>query len=223
MSNQQEVLKILARELPDTGPTLNFKNTFELLVAVILSAQCTDKQVNKTTAGLFARYQTPQEFANLTPEQLAKEIKGCGLYRNKSLHIIKTCRILVEKYGGKVPDNLVELRSLPGVGRKTANVVLNIAYQKPTFPVDTHVFRVARRLGLSSGNTILQVEKDLMKLIPEQERGNWHHRLIQFGRTICTSKKPQCHHCPVNKFCRQTGRNNNASSAGGTGNTRQYR
>ncbi|SFF97144.1 DNA-(apurinic or apyrimidinic site) lyase /endonuclease III [Desulfotomaculum arcticum] len=202
MSNKQEILKILIRELPDTGPTLNFNNTFELLLAVILSAQCTDKQVNKTTANLFSKYQTPEDFACLAPEQLEQEIKGCGLYRNKSLHIIKTSRILVEKYGGKVPDNLLALQSLPGVGRKTANVVLNIAYQKPTFPVDTHVFRVSRRLGLSGGNTSFQVEKDLIKLIPEQERGSWHHRLIQFGRTICTSRGPKCDHCPVEKFCK---------------------
>ncbi|WP_027363268.1 endonuclease III [Desulfotruncus alcoholivorax] len=202
MVNKQEILKILARELPDIGPTLNFNSTFELLLAVILSAQCTDKQVNKTTANLFAKYRTPRDFANLTPEQLGKEIKGCGLYRNKSLHIIKTSRILVEKYGGKVPDNLIELQSLPGVGRKTANVVLNIAYNKPTFPVDTHVYRVSRRLGLSGGNTALQVENDLIELIPEKERGNWHHRLIQFGRTICTSRVPKCDHCPVKKFCK---------------------
>lgn len=202
MSYKQEILKILALELPDTGPTLNFSNTFELLLAVILSAQCTDKQVNKTTANLFTKYPTPEDFASLSQEQLEKEIKGCGLYRNKSLHIIKTSRILVEKFGGKVPDNLLELRSLPGVGRKTANVVLNIAYQKPTFPVDTHVYRVSRRLGLSGGNTALQVEKDLIKLIPGQERGNWHHRLIQFGRTTCTARGPKCKNCPVIRFCK---------------------
>ncbi|AGL01859.1 endonuclease III [Desulfoscipio gibsoniae DSM 7213] len=180
---------------------MHFRNPFELLIAVILSAQCTDKQVNKTTAGLFEKYKTPQDFAVLSQQQLADEIKGCGLYRNKSLHIIKTCKILSERYGGRVPDNLVDLEALPGVGRKTANVVLNLAFGKPTFPVDTHVYRVARRLGLSFGNTPRRVERDLTDLIPEAERGIWHHRLIHFGRSCCTARNPICIDCVVAQYC----------------------
>lgn len=172
-----------------------------MLIAVILSAQCTDKQVNKTTAGLFAKYKTPYDFAALSQEELAREIKGCGLYRNKSLHIIKTCRILAERYGGRVPGNFNDLQALPGVGRKTANVVLNIAFGQPTFPVDTHIYRVSRRLGLSNGNTPRRVEKDLTGLIPAAERGHWHHRLIYFGRSCCTARNPRCAECVVAQYC----------------------
>jgi len=135
---------------------------------------------------------------------LAREIRGCGLHRNKSLHIIKTCRLLEEKYGGQVPEDPAVLQSLPGVGRKTANVVLNVAFGKPTFPVDTHIFRVARRLGLSSSSTPLRVEKDLTRLIPPAERGVWHHRLISFGRSTCSARNPKCHECTVNRYCRHS-------------------
>jgi endonuclease-3 len=188
---------------------LHFRNPFELLIAVILSAQCTDKQVNKTTASLFEKYKTPQEFAVLSQQQLADEIKGCGLYRNKSLHIIKTCKILAERYRGRVPDHFIDLQALPGVGRKTANVVLNLAFGKPTFPVDTHVYRVARRLGLSYGSTPRRVEKDLTDLIPVTERGIWHHRLIHFGRSCCTARNPNCADCVVAQYCVKTKKQEN--------------
>ncbi len=180
---------------------MQFSNPFELLIAVILSAQCTDKQVNKTTNSLFKKYKTPQDFAALSQDQLADEIKGCGLYRNKSLHIIKTCKILTERYGGRVPGNFVDLQALPGVGRKTANVVLNLAFGQPTFPVDTHIYRVARRLGLSFGNTPRMVEKNITDLIPVAERGIWHHRLIHFGRNVCTARNPNCADCIVAQYC----------------------
>lgn len=201
MGNTQKILDLLAEHIPHTGPTLCFANSFELLIAVMLSAQCTDKQVNKITANLFNKYKTPGQFARLSYEQLAQEIKGCGLYRNKSKHIVETSRIIVEKFGGQVPDNLTDLQSLPGVGRKTANVVLNIAFGKPTFPVDTHIFRVARRLKLSTGQTPLQVERDLNDLIPPGERRIWHHRLIHFGRTTCKARKPHCHQCVIQEYC----------------------
>ncbi len=180
---------------------MQYSNPFELLIAVILSAQCTDKQVNKTTEVLFEKYKTPQDFAVLSQYQLADEIKGCGLYRNKSLNIIKTCKILSERYGGRVPGKFIDLQSLPGVGRKTANVVLNLAFGQPTFPVDTHVYRVARRLGLSFGNTPRMVEKSITDLIPMAERGAWHHRLIHFGRTVCTARNPKCADCVVSQYC----------------------
>ena len=197
----KKILELLAEHIPNAEPTLNFNNPFELLIAVILSAQCTDKQVNKTTEVLFKKYKTPQDFAVLSHDELAEEIKGCGLYRNKSLHIIKTSKLLAERYGGRVPDNLVALLTLPGVGRKTANVVLNLAYGKPTFPVDTHVYRVARRLGLSSGNTPRMVENDLITIIAIDERGTWHHRLIHFGRSVCTARNPKCTECVVEQYC----------------------
>jgi endonuclease-3 len=207
MIHKQKVLDLLAEAIPQAGPTLQFSNSFELLIAVILSAQCTDKQVNKTTEGLFEKYKTPQDFAVLSQYELADEIKGCGLYRNKSLHIIQTCKILVDRYGGQVPGNFDELQALPGVGRKTANVVLNVAFGQPTFPVDTHVYRVARRLGLSSGNTPRMVEKDITDLIPVDERGTWHHRLIHFGRTVCMARNPNCTDCVVAQYCLKAKKN----------------
>lgn len=201
MIYKKKILELLAEHIPNAEPTLHFKNAFELLIAVILSAQCTDKQVNKTTEVLFEKYKTPQDFAVLSQLELAEEIKGCGLYRNKSLHIIKTCKLISERYGGQVPDNFLALQALPGVGRKTANVVLNLAFGKPTFPVDTHVYRVARRLGLSAGNTPRAVEKDLMDLIDVSARGVWHHRLIHFGRSVCTARNPKCAECVVEQYC----------------------
>jgi len=199
--HKQKIISLLEGHIPLAGPNLHFKNAFELLIAVILSAQCTDKQVNKTTTRLFAKYKTPQDFASLSNEQLAEEIKECGLYRNKSRHIIKTASKLVKNYNGKIPDSLLELQSLPGVGRKTANVVLNLAFGKPTFPVDTHIYRISRRLGLSNGNTPRQVERDLVSIIPEIERGVWHHRLIEFGRTTCIARSPRCSSCIVQDYC----------------------
>lgn len=183
------------------GPTLRYGNPFQLLVAVILSAQCTDQRVNMTTERLFARYKTPEDFASLRPEALAEEIRGCGLYHNKSRHIIETSRILVEKFESRVPDNQADLESLPGVGRKTANVVLSVAFGRPAFPVDTHIFRVSRRLGLSGGKNPRQVEDDMTRLFPAGELGAWHHRLIHFGRTTCTARKPACGSCALKNYC----------------------
>ncbi len=200
-ANHKKILKLLAGHIPDAGPTLNYSSPFELLVAVILSAQCTDVRVNIVTARLFARYRTPGDFAALEQEVLAEEIRDCGLYRNKSRHIIETARILLEQFGGLVPDNLKSLESLPGVGRKTANVVLSVAFGVPAFPVDTHIFRVTRRLGLTKGKNPLQVEQDLSRLLPAAELGNWHHRLIHFGRTTCTARKPDCANCVVGALC----------------------
>lgn len=191
----------MAEHIPTAVPTLHYSNPFELLVAVMLSAQCTDRRVNITTARLFTRYRTPRDFAALEQKTLAEEIRDCGLYRNKSRHIIETSRILLEKFGGLVPDNLQDLESLPGVGRKTANVVLSVAFGVPAFPVDTHIFRVTRRLGLSNGRNPFQVEQDLTRLIPATELGVWHHRLIHFGRSTCTARKPDCGNCAVRLYC----------------------
>ncbi len=200
-ASTQIILKLLAEHIPQAGPFLRFNNPFELLVAVILSAQCTDQRVNKTTARLFSKYSGPEDFAALSPEKLEDEIRDCGLYRNKSRQIIETSKILVEKYGGQVPGVRTDLESLPGVGRKTASVVLNVAFGKPAFPVDTHIYRVARRLGLSAGKTPRQVEDDMSRLLSPAEFGIWHHRLIHFGRNTCTARKPKCWQCVVSDYC----------------------
>lgn len=200
-ANLKAALDQLSRLYPNARTELVYANPFQLLIAVILSAQSTDRQVNKITRRLFEKYKTPEDFASLTPEELAKEIKGCGLFRNKSKNIINTCRLLVESFGSRVPDKLLDLEKLPGVGRKTANVVLNIAYGKPAMPVDTHVFRVARRLGFSKGKTPAAVEKDLMARIPSAMWGDVHHWLIYHGRRVCKARNPRCGDCPLNSYC----------------------
>jgi endonuclease-3 len=197
----REILAILSQTYPDAGTALRFETPFQLLVAAMLSAQTTDRQVNKITERLFKRYREPQDFARLNPEELAREIKGCGLYKNKSRNIIATSRILVEKYNSQVPRTLGELELLPGVGRKTANVVLNVAFGQPTLPVDTHVFRVSHRLGLARGKTPEKTEEELLAIIPEYARRAAHHQLIAHGRTICTARRPRCNICPVAHLC----------------------
>lgn len=197
----REILAVLARTYPKSKTALNFASPFQLLVAAMLSAQSTDRQVNIITAGLFLRYRTPADFARLTPAELAEEIKGCGLYRNKSKNIIATSRTLVEKYGSIVPSTREELEQLPGVGRKTANVVLNVAFGQPALPVDTHVFRVSHRLGLSGARTPERTEADLLKLIPEALRRDAHHQLITHGRQICRARRPRCPVCPLAGLC----------------------
>lgn len=200
-NNIKIILDRLARHIPSATTSLVYGSPFQLLVAVVLSAQCTDRRVNITTARLFDRYKTPEDFAALDPEELAEEIRDCGLYRNKSRNIVAASRMLVEKFGGRVPGNLADLESLPGVGRKSANVVLSVAFGQPAFPVDTHVLRVCRRLGFSQGKNPRQVEKDMTRLLPAGELGIWHHRLIHFGRTTCKARKPNCPGCPVRQYC----------------------
>lgn len=197
----REVLDRLAAMYPEAGTALKYGSTFQLLVAVMLSAQCTDRQVNKITAGLFKKYSRPEDFADLEWEELAQHIKGCGLYRNKSRNIVGASRILVEKHGSRVPANREDLEALPGVGRKTANVVLNIAFNRPVMPVDTHVFRTSRRLGLSGGKTPAAVERDLMRVVPPERLGKVHHYLILHGRELCRSRSPRCGECTLAGLC----------------------
>ncbi len=197
----REVLDRLAGLYPDAGTALKYGSTFQLLVAVMLSAQCTDRQVNKITAGLFEKYRTPEDFAALGWEDLARLIKGCGLHRNKSRNIVGVSRILVEKYGSRVPADREALEALPGVGRKTANVVLSVAFNKPVMPVDTHVFRTSRRLGLSSGKTPGAVEKDLVGVVPRDLLGRIHHCLILHGREVCRARNPLCSGCALSDLC----------------------
>lgn len=210
----EKIINLLACTYPENVSTqLNFNSPFELLVATILSAQCTDKQVNKITRSLFKKYNKPEHFAYLSPEELEPLIKGCGLYKNKSRNIIKASQILVERYNSQIPKSFKELSKLPGVGRKTANVILNVAFGLPTMPVDTHIFRVSKRLGLATGNTPEKVEKELMELIPPPKRGEFHHRLIAHGRKVCRARNPLCEKCKLRKFC--------VSTAGNTLNQRE--
>lgn len=200
-----EQIAILGQVYKDAKPALKFTNPFELLVAVILSAQCTDARVNIATERLFAKAPTPQAIIDMGLEALEAEIKDCGLFRNKAKNIMATCQILVKEYGGEVPQDFAALLSLPGVGRKTANVVSSIAFDRPAIAVDTHVFRVANRLKLAVGETPLEVEKGLMKAIPRELWSQAHHWLIWHGRRICRSRKPLCGECPLAEVCPSVG------------------
>jgi len=192
---------LLAQCYPNAVTSLIFKTPFELLVAAILSAQSTDKQVNRITTRLFEKHNSPQEFALLTQEELGEEIKGVGLYRNKSRFIIEASRDIVNIHGGRVPTTRGELEALPGVGRKTAGVVIGVAFGGSALPVDTHVYRVARRLGLSDARDPVKVESDLSACIPSEQRMPFHHRLVTHGREICAARKPSCQKCCLRDYC----------------------
>lgn len=198
----KKILRILAERYPNPRPALVHSSPFELLIATMLSAQSTDKQVNMITEKLFKKYKTPEDYAGLVPEVLEEDIRGCGLYRNKAKNIVETCRILVEKFDSQVPRNRDDLTALPGVGRKTANVVLSNAFGIPAIAVDTHVFRVANRLGLADSNEVLGTEKDLMRRIPREMWSDAHHWLIFLGREICQARNPRCTFCPLCSACR---------------------
>ncbi len=180
---------------------LNFKNPFELLIATILSAQCTDVRVNIVTNELFKTYDTPQAILSLGEAELVGKIKTCGLANTKAKNIILTCEQLLTNFNGVVPATMEELIMLPGVGRKTANVVLSNAFGVPAIAVDTHVFRVSKRIGLANGNTVLEVEKELMKNIPKEKWSMAHHWLIWHGRKCCTARNPHCVNCKLLKLC----------------------
>lgn len=196
-----KILTVLDELYPVVGTELDYQTPFELLVAAILSAQCTDKQVNRITERLFKKYNTPQDFAALTPEELAEDIKSCGLYRNKSKYIVEASRAILSRHNGIVPRVRSELEALPGIGRKTAGVVMGVAYGGEALPVDTHVFRVARRLGLSGAGEPDGVERDLTKHILPRHWMTVHHRLITHGRNICKARNPACDSCGVNQLC----------------------
>lgn len=198
---KDEMIAILENTYKDTKSALNFNNPFELLIAVILSAQCTDKRVNVTTARLFAKANTPEAILNMGVETLEEEIRDCGLFRNKAKNIIATCHKLCSDYHGKVPSDFDELLKLPGVGRKTANVVSSIAFNRPAIAVDTHVFRVSNRLHLAEGTTPNEVEKGLQKAIPMEKWSDAHHWLIWHGRKICRARNPLCKDCPLKELC----------------------
>jgi len=186
---------------PEPATELEYSSVFELLAAVLLSAQATDVSVNKATRRLFAVATTPQQMLALGEERLSEHIKTIGLYRSKARHLMQTCRILVEQHGGEVPRSREALEALPGVGRKTANVVLNCAFGEPTMAVDTHIFRVGNRTGLAPGKTPLAVEQQLMKRVPAAYLVDAHHWLILHGRYVCQARKPLCWQCGVARWC----------------------
>lgn len=191
----------LAAQDPQPDTELKYVNPFELLVAVILSAQATDISVNKATEKLFPIANTPQAMLNLGARGLKRHIRTIGLFNNKAENIVRTCKLLLEKHGGQVPRTREELEALPGVGRKTANVILNTAFGEPTIAVDTHIFRVANRTGLAQGKTPREVEDRLVRLTPEEYRKNAHHWLILHGRYVCKARRPECPRCVIADLC----------------------
>ena len=198
---KQEELRILEETYRGAIPQLKFDSVFELLIAVILSAQCTDKRVNQVTQILFPIANTPEKILQLGQSRLEEIIKPCGLSRSKAKHIVATAQILIDNYDGEVPSDFDELIKLPGVGRKTANVVTSVAFKNPAIAVDTHVFRLANRMKLAEGNTPLEVELGLQKIIPREKWSDAHHWLIWHGREICKARNPKCSDCPLSKVC----------------------
>lgn len=202
MDKRQEILCELAALYPDARPALKYRNPYELLVAVILSAQCTDERVNKVTEALFKEYSTPAAMLKLTQEELEQYIYSCGFYRNKAAHILSASRDIVEKFGGEVPNDFDKLRTLAGVGQKTANVVWSVAFGGDAIAVDTHVFRVSNRLGLACADTPIKVENQLKQAIPQEDWSKAHHWLIYHGRRVCHSQRPDCANCTLKDYCK---------------------
>ena len=196
-----EIFELLKNDNQNPETELNYTSPFELLISVILSAQATDVGVNKATAKLYPIANTPQSILQLGIDGLKNHIRTIGLFNTKAENIIKTCDILVNKYGGQVPSTRAELEALPGVGRKTANVVLNTAFGHPTIAVDTHIFRVANRTGIAKGKTVREVEDRLIRLVPDQYKQDAHHWLILHGRYTCIARKPRCGSCIIHDLC----------------------
>ncbi|WLV25943.1 endonuclease III [Aciduricibacillus chroicocephali] len=207
MLNKKQIrfcLDTMERMFPDAECELVHENPFELVIAVLLSAQCTDVLVNKVTKSLFAKYKKPEDYLEVTLEELEQDIRSIGLYRSKAKNIRKLCQVLLEQYDGEVPNTIEELEKLAGVGRKTANVVASVAFGVPAIAVDTHVERVSKRLGICRWkDSVLEVEKTLMKKVPEEEWSDTHHRMIFFGRYHCKARNPECPECPLLVICRE--------------------
>ncbi|WP_075982098.1 endonuclease III [Bacillus massilinigeriensis] len=207
MLNKNQIrycLDQMGEMFPDAHCELVHSNPFELVIAVSLSAQCTDVLVNKVTKQLFQKYKTPEDYLSVSLEELQQDIRSIGLYRNKAKNIQKLCQILIDEYDGVIPQNRDELTKLPGVGRKTANVVVSVAFGIPAIAVDTHVERVSKRLGFCRWkDSVLEVEKTLMKKVPMEEWSDTHHRMIFFGRYHCKAQNPQCPECPLLDLCRE--------------------
>ena len=200
----QEIIKILKDYYPDAVCSLDFTSPFEMMVSVMLAAQCTDERVNKTTPNLFDKYNTPEKMVMISQEELENIIHPCGFYKTKAKNIIATSKILIEKYGGKVPENMKDLQSLPGVGRKSANVIMLEAFHNPQgIAVDTHAKRISNRIGFSNETDPEKVEQDLLKQIPKELYYDVNHLLIWHGRKICDARKPKCDVCPVSNYCKE--------------------
>ncbi len=200
-TRRQQIFERLRAANPEPATELQYGNTFQLLIAVILSAQSTDVGVNKATRTLFRKAKTPEAMLKLGEAGLKAYIKTIGLYNTKAKNIIKTCELLVKQHNGVVPDNHKDLEALPGVGRKTANVVLNTAFGQPTIAVDTHIFRVSNRTGIAPGKNVNEVERKLLRFVPDEFRRNAHHWLILHGRYTCIARKPRCMSCPISDLC----------------------
>ncbi len=206
--NREQKLKVLEKleeMYPEAKPELHFTNPYETLVATILSAQCTDQQVNRVTPAVFARYPDANAMAEAREEDLYPMVKSCG-FKSKAGNIIAACRMIRDEHGGQVPDTMEELTALPGVGRKTANVVLSNAFGIPAFAVDTHVFRVSNRLGLCRADTVEETERQMTRLIPREKWGKAHHWLIWHGRRVCKAQRPQCADCGLREWCQHAGK-----------------
>ena len=200
-AKRRKIYQRLAAANPEPTTELNYNSPFELLVAVVLSAQATDIGVNKATAGLFKAANTPKAILALGEEKLREHIKSIGLFNTKAKNIYRTCAILVEEHGGAVPTDRASLEALPGVGRKTANVILNTAFGQPTIAVDTHIFRLSNRTGLAPGKDVRKVEDRLLRVTPREFRKNAHHWLILHGRYVCKARKPECPRCVIEDLC----------------------
>lgn len=203
-----EVIRILEKRYPDAKAELDHTNPFELLIATILSAQCTDVRVNKVTADLFKELKSPEDYIFLGQEELGKRIKSCGFYNSKSKSIIGACEMLIDKFGGRVPETIEELMELPGVGRKTANVVASNSFGVDAIAVDTHVFRVSNRIGFAKSDDVLEVEKQLMRMIDKDMWTKAHHIIIFHGRRTCKARNPLCGECPITEYCNYYKRKN---------------
>ena len=197
----KEIIKILSKEIPDSRIALKFSNPLELLIATILSAQCTDVKVNQVTADLFKKHRSAKDYAEANLAELEKEIRPTGFYRNKAKSIQRSCQELVKRFGGNVPKTLEELVTLPGVGRKTANVILGNAFGTPGIVVDTHVHRVSRRIGLTKNDDPVKIEFDLMEIVPQEEWTHFSNLLVWHGRRTCVARNPLCGICPIRKSC----------------------
>ena len=197
----KEIIKILSKEIPDSKIALRFSNPLELLIATILSAQCTDVKVNQVTVDLFKKYHSVTDYAKANSTELEEDIRPTGFYRNKAKSIQKCCHELVARFGGEVPRTLEELVTLPGVGRKTANVILGNAFGIPGITVDTHVHRVSQRIGLTKNDDPVKIEFDLMEVVPKEEWTHFSNLLIWHGRRTCMARKPLCETCPIRKLC----------------------
>lgn len=196
-----EIISILKERYPDALCALRYRKDYELMIAVRLSAQCTDARVNLVTPALFARFPTLESFAQASPEEVEPYVRSCGFYKHKARDIVLACQMLLRDYGGKVPDSMEALLRIPGVGRKTANLLLGDIYGQPAVVCDTHCIRISNRLGLAHGKEPEKVEQQLRAILPPEESSNFCHRIVLFGREICTARNPACGKCPLRPFC----------------------